>query len=382
MILHVVRNAFTNDARVLKETASVATALPESEHLWIAALKDDDGREYEQLDRSRTVWRVPLSTRKLPKDLLSQTLKYIEWVVRIVLRFCRQRPRIVHCHDLNALPVGVLLKLFCGSRVIYDAHELETERNGSHGVRKRLAKTAERLLIRNADHMITVSDSIADDYAARYDIKHPTVVRNIPISLPAESRERNVLREKIHVPDHETLFIYQGGLSAGRGIELLLDVFARTGPETHVVFMGNGPLKEVIQQASKRLTNVHYLPAVPPEQVLEHTCGADLGLSFIEDTCLNHRYSLPNKLFEYLKARLPVVVNDLPDQQSLVEHYGAGWIVDASDPTCLAKIALFLHDIPRDEIERKRLGAERAARDLDWDAEIEPVKRWYQAVVI
>jgi len=379
MILHIVLNEFTNDARVLNETESIVAAIPEEKELWVAALKGREISEYERIDNWRQVWRVPLVSRGLPKDLLSQTIKYIEWMFRIVVRFASKRPRIVHCHDLNALPVGVVLKVLCGSIVVYDAHELETERHGKRGIRKGLAKIIEKLLIPFVHYVITVSDSIARDYARRYKIRQPLVVRNIPKNVQLTVNDRKRLRRLVGIQEdsHEILvFLYQGGVSGGRGVERLLRVFQKVSSNRHIVFMGNGPLVKLVQAAAASHPNIHHIPAVPPDKVLLHTAGADVGIYLMEDTCLNHHYSLPNKLFEFIKAGIPVVINDLPEQRHLVERYDCGWVTSNDDH----KLAKMINKLSMQDICLKRKNAERAAAELDWEKEVSTLCDIYRAM--
>lgn len=89
---------------------------------------------------------------------------------------------LVHCHDLNTLPIGVAIKLFFNKKVkvVYDAHEYETETVYLKGVERILAKAFERISIRKVDAVITVSESIASAYRKLYNIKKPFLVKNYP----------------------------------------------------------------------------------------------------------------------------------------------------------------------------------------------------------
>lgn len=377
-ILHVVLNEFTNDTRILKETESITSCFHTNLVLFIAALKGANTSEYEILGKIREVWRIPLLTRRLPKDLLSQTVKYIEWILKILFKYYKFKPKIVHCHDLNTLPIGVLFKILCKSIIIYDAHELETERHGVKWIRKILNKIMERLLILFADHVITVSKSIAEDYARRYNIALPVIVRNIPNDMTIKNNKGNILREKININNKSTIiFIYQGGMTTGRGIEKLLYVFKKIDDTSkHIVFMGNGPLAVDIKEASVIYNNIHYIPAVSPSDVLYYTKGADVGVYLMDDVCLNHRYSLPNKLFEYIKAELPVIINNLPEQKMIVQYYNCGWVVDED-----INLIDFINTIDIKEIKTVKNNVKKAAKALHWDKEIEPVCKIYQKIV-
>src|SRR5690606_23408284 len=96
--LHIVRNSVLHDSRVLKETCSLQrSGLFESVH--IAGFEDGDLPEEEDLG-GRHLWRVALRTRSLPKDVLSQGIKYSEWTYRIIRRYGKQPLLVIHCNDL------------------------------------------------------------------------------------------------------------------------------------------------------------------------------------------------------------------------------------------------------------------------------------------
>src|SRR5262249_42597127 len=103
MNLHIVRNGVSHDSRGLKETRSLReSGLFAAVH--IAGFEQAGLSEHEDLG-GRTVWRVPLATRALPKDLLSQSIKYGEWRHRIVSAYERAPLTVIHCHDLE--PLGI-----------------------------------------------------------------------------------------------------------------------------------------------------------------------------------------------------------------------------------------------------------------------------------
>jgi glycosyltransferase involved in cell wall biosynthesis len=90
------------------------------------------------------------------------------------------------------------------------------------------------------------------------------------------------------------------------------------------VFMGYGELEELIKEYSKKYNNIYFHSAVSPDILLDYTSSADFGISMIEDTCLSYRYCLPNKLFEYIMAEIPVIVSNLYEMNRLVEKYNIG----------------------------------------------------------
>jgi len=90
--------------------------------------------------------------------------------------------------------------------------------------------------------------------------------------------------------------------------------------------MGYGELEETIKSFAMNHQNIYFYPAVSPDVLLDYTSSADFGISTIEDSCLSYRYCLPNKLFEYLMAEIPVIASNLPEMRKLVQDYGIGGI--------------------------------------------------------
>jgi glycosyltransferase involved in cell wall biosynthesis len=313
-VTSIVLNNFKNDSRVLKESISLQNA---GYKVQVVALHEDPLEEYEQV-QNISVHRVKLKSRRWSKQKAVQLLKYIELVYQVVKQY--QGSDILHCNDLNALPIGVFIKKFFNrdAKVVYDAHEYETELNNLKGTQKKLATWLERRLIKYVDSVITVSDAIANEYVKLYDIEKPVLVLNTPPYK--EIKKKNIFRETLGIKENQIIFLYQGGLSKGRGIEILLETFKTIDNENAViVFMGYGPLESLIQATSKEYKNIYFHEAVAPDILLDYTSSADFGFLFYENTCLNHYYCSPNKMFEYLMAEIPVIVSNLYEMKRLVE---------------------------------------------------------------
>ncbi len=350
--LHVVLNNFKNDTRVLKETKSIAQfGLFDS--IQIVALWEQGVDEHESLDPFRRVWRVPLRTRGLPKDLLSQFIKYLECLFRVFLAYRNKNVAVTHCHDLAALPFGLIFKLFCGSKIIYDAHEFETEQEENPGkLHYFLSVRAESFLVRFADKVICVSNSIAQEYAKRYKIPCPNLVLNCP---PYQSIEHNnIFRESLGILVDVKIYLYQGGLFAGRGIEQTIEAFKLLHDEKRaVVFMGYGPLENMIIDATRRYSNIYFHEAVNPDVLLKYTSSADYGMLFIPNSCLSYYYCLPNKVFEYIMAGLPLIISDLFEVSALVRNSHIGIVTKDITAKGIYDAILNSDQLDRTEVESK-----------------------------
>lgn len=172
-----------------------------------------------------------------------------------------------------------------------------------------------------------MSENIADWYCKEYEIGRPIVVKNAPKIFT--QKKTNYFREIFNIRNSSVIILYQGGLSSGRGVNLLLECFKkRESDEVVIVFMGFGEMEEEIKNISKIKNNIFFHPAVSPEIVLDYTSSADLGIHLIQNTCLNHYYCMPNKLFEYSMAGLPVIVSNMKEMRELVEKYDMGIVVE------------------------------------------------------
>lgn len=363
--LHIFLTMAKQESRFLREAASLLKS-GLCREVQLAAKWEPGLPEHEELEPGVKVWRVKLRTLGLPKSLPWQLLKHVEWKARILRHAREVRPNLLVAHSLGALSTAVACKRKTGAPLIYDAHELETERNGLNGFRQTLNRWVERRLIRECDGVMVVSDSIADWYVRTYRIPRPAVVRNIP-EVRGESSSPNprLWRDRFGIPADHLIFIYQGGLFRGRRIEQLLRVFAQASSDRHVVFMGYGELEPLVRAAAVRQPNIHYAAAVKPDQVLRHTAGADVGMVGVENVCLSYYFSLPNKLMEYLLAGLPALMPEYPEMVGVAQQTGCGWTVGESDSDWLAAV----NRVDWPAVRAGKLQARAAAGCFSWREE-------------
>ena len=330
-ILFILHNHFVNDARVLKEARSLVAA---GHEVTVRCLGDGVAPTLESYD-GIYLERKHVMPRDKHYSLLSKML-HIFWFMLKATRKARQFDA-VHCHDLAMLPVGVWVKYRYGKkhRLVYDCHEYETEVQRTKPWLKPISKVLERALIGAADAVICVSDSIAEDYARIYNIKKPYLVLNCPPLRRAEG-EHTHFRDHFGIPSEHTIFLYQGALIDGRGIPSVIQAFAETSrKDASLVVMGYGKHAQTAQEAAENHSNIYYHEAVPAANLLDYTASADVGLCFIEDVCLSYRYCLPNKLFEYQMAGLPVIASALPELTRVLTLNNTGILVPNQDVEAL-----------------------------------------------
>jgi len=324
--LHISLTEFLNESRVLKQVKTISS-FSKIEHIFIAALNKDKLQKEEKITDRILLKRFSLKTRGLSKSLFTQILKYFEFTVKVFFFYKKKNINIINIHTLALLPLGYLLKLIYGAKLIYDTHELETETNNLKGLRKKISKILEYLFIKKADHIFVVSENIAHWYEKTYNITRPTVLINAP--QVAHVKKTNYFKDTFHLRDDQIIVLYQGRLTDGRGVDILLETFKKsTNDKIVIIFMGYGEFEKEIQSISKSYNNIFFHKAVPSDVVLNYTASADVGVTLIQNNCLSHNFCMPNKLFEYAMVGLPVIVSNVTEMSEFVKKYQMGIVVE------------------------------------------------------
>lgn len=369
-VLMLVLNTFVNDARVSRQSQKVS----ELERVSIFARHEGSLPAKEQLG-AVSVIRHSVAVDKLQLKFV-RPLRYLELTIRFFWAALKLKPTVVHAHDLNALPIGYLIARFTGAKLIYDAHELWSEQEVQQSLPRYLrfiGRWFEKRYAKKSDLVITVSDSIARELKNRFDLSEIHVVRNLPsyVEHPV-SKTQSPLRQTLGIDCEDFVVLYQGGLSSGRGIEYLVEAFLTLqDPRLKLVILGNGALRNRLESMvpqSEIGGRIFFLPAVPHAELLDWTAGANVGVHPMEGTCLNHKLALPNKLFEYIQARLPVIVSDMPEMSALVEEEQIGLVFRDKDVSALADC---IERLANDPVLCTKLETEagRVANTFTWEEE-------------
>lgn len=366
---HIYPTTLTNESRMMKETTSIIE-LGLADHIEMVGVLGKGLEKEKVVDENRKIVRLNLLSVGT-KGKLGRFLFYAEAYVRYFFYLVNKRITVLNCHSLMMLPVAVIISKLKNTQLIYDTHELESERSGLAGFEKRVSKFIEKKLIKYCTSVVTVGPEITKWYKRTYGLERVYTVRNIPsINLTASFND-NILRDHFKIGSEQILFIYQGYFLKGRGIEILLAAFSELPPAYHVVFMGEGALQPEIEKAAASHENIHLQRTVPYEQILRYTSGCDIGISLFENTCLSHYYVLPNKLFEYIKSHLPILVSDFPEMQNVVQMFGCGWTVSPDKESvvkCISKI-------DKAQVTRAKKNAKEASYLLHWKNEEAELQR-------
>ncbi len=242
-------------------------------------------------------------------------------------------------HDLPMLPVAVEAKRRYGGKVLYDSHELFPDQLWTVK-ESRMWRNLEQRYIGTVDAVVTINPSIARDMEKRYGLGQVEVIHNAEWVSDGDPVRGQCFHKILSLSPEVRVVLYQGRLSFGRNLQTLVQAMVHVAdPTIHLVFLGDGPVRDRLLGEISRLgleSRVHMLKAVPQEVLLEYTASADLGVIPYQNTCLNHYYCTPNKLFEFIAAGLPIIATDLPEIARIIGDHQIGLVGDTGNPESLA----------------------------------------------
>ncbi|MGH8873858.1 MAG: glycosyltransferase family 4 protein [Acidimicrobiia bacterium] len=283
---------------------------------------------------------------------------------------------VYHCHDLNTLYVGHVCKRRTpGARLVYDSHELATERNRMGLWWRTWCRWNERRWLPSADALIVASPSwigaLRDKYGGVPD--QAVTVLNVPEWTDVEPIS---LRQALDIPADRSILVYQGSIQENRGIEPAVEAVMLL-EDAVLVVVGYGyhrPALEAMVRRRGLSERVRFFGPLPNRELLDYTASADLGMCNIVNSSLSYYTSLPNKLFEYIAAGLPVIGSDSPEIGRVVREEGVGEVADPVGPESLAAAARKILADP----EPYRQATRAAAAKYNWGVEQRKLLEVYQ----
>ena len=228
-------------------------------------------------------------------------------------------------------------------------------------------KNIEKHIFPKLKTIITVNDSIAKLFAEEYK-KEINVIRNVSLfrqEIPAVSPE------KLELPTNKKFIVLQGaGINIQRGAEEAVAAMQYI-EDAILLVIGGGDVLHILKNSVQQLhleQKVIFIPKMPIDKLFDYTRLAQIGLTLDKDTNINYRFSLPNKLFDYIQARIPVLASPLPELKKIIEQYQIGMMIENHDPKHIAeKIKMMLADDNQKKIWKENLNF--AASELCWENE-------------
>jgi glycosyltransferase involved in cell wall biosynthesis len=294
----------------------------------------------------------------------------------------RERADVYHFHDPELLPIGVLLKIFTRAKVIYDVHEdvpeqILTKHWIPRLLRRPLARVFnafEKLLARALDAVVVATEGIAEKFAQL----KPIVIHNYPDlgMLPNPSTRHGEGKEKV--------LVYVGGISKIRGAIEMVQALEYLNPawDIRLDLIGKFEPPELEQelQGLPGYRRVRFLGWLPWSAAWKHAQITFAGLVLFHPAP-NHTNSLPNKLFEYMAAGLPVVASNFPLWKEIVEGNRCGITVDPLDPKAIAQAIEYLLTHPEEARQMGENGRRAVVEQYNWEQEKGKLFKLYEKLL-
>ncbi|MES2593009.1 MAG: glycosyltransferase [Bacteroidota bacterium] len=307
-------------------------------------------------------------------------LFYAEYQVRLFIFLLFHKSDLLVSNDLDTLLPNYLISKLKSNHLVYDTHELfcEVPELQNNPTKKKIWKRIEQWIFPRLKYVFTVNSSIAKIYSEEYKVSLK-VVRNIPLlatrtTIPIKSRE------DLNLPLDKKIIVLQGaGINIDRGAEEAVQAMHYI-QNAVLLIIGSGDVMDKLQQMVHDLElsdKVKFIGKIPFEKLIQYTQLADIGLTLDKDTNINYRYSLPNKLFDYIHAGVPVLSSNLVEIQNIITKYSIGDCIENHDPRHIAdKLNYILHDSKTLEIWKKN--SKIAATELNWENEEQQLVAVYQ----
>jgi len=322
------------------------------------------------LERSYRTVRMRLLFTKGP-------LFYAEYNIRLFLYLLFRKADIHVANDLDTLLANYLASFFRNRKLVYDSHEYFT--GVPEIINRPFVKACweriEKWIFPKLKVVYTVNESIAKLYQDQYG-KEIKVIRNVSKRLDQKTIKT---REELGLPQDKNIIILQGaGINIDRGAEEAVQAMQYVDNSLFLI-IGSGDVIEILKEMVTELNlngKVSFLGKLPFNEMMQYTQVVDLGLTLDKDTNINYRYSLPNKVFDYIQAGIPVLTSNLVELANIVNLYGIGDIVESHEPRVIAKKMTEMLDGAKKEIWKENLKV--AAEELCWENESLKLKEIYR----
>lgn len=300
-------------------------------------------------------------------------LFYAEFNIRLFFFLLLKKYDCILANDLDTLPACFFISKLKKTPLVFDSHELFSEGPELQGRKfvQSFWRKLEDFFLPKIKKSYTVSQSIADFYHKKYQ-NNMGVIRNIPL------KNQVYISEEVSFPTQKKTILYQGVLNPGRGIKPMIEAL-KFIENLDLIIIGYGKVEDELKQFVKdrNMENrVFFLGRISREKLLNYTQKATIGMVLEEPLGLSFQYSLPNKLFDYIHAQIPIIAGNLIEISTIINEYKVGVIVDSYDPKA---IAAAIKDLLNDENKMQVIKQNQlmASEVLNWEIEQQKLDSYF-----
>lgn len=298
--------------------------------------------------------------------------------INLLLRADKQT--ILLANDLDSLLPFYLVSKIKNLPLVFDSHEIYSELPSlrNRPKTKKVWKTLERFLLPRMKYFYTVSNGYGKWFEKEYGVK-PEIIRNVPHLQKLKDKENFIFFELPRIPQGYKIVLYQGALNISRGLEYMIKAMQHVD---NCIFWiaGDGPIRKDLEQLVSDLglnEKIYFLGNVPPKVLKTITPLAEVGISLEQDLGISYKYALPNKVFDYFQARVPILSTYLPEIKATIEKYKAGRIIEKHDEIHIAEqLKLLLEEGKKSYHENLT----KAAMECCWENEEPKLKAIFEQI--
>ena len=291
----------------------------------------------------------------------------------------KENTDIYHAHDLDGLLCAFPAALLRRKILVYDSHELWSDTYPFGNLRgiQWLLGPLEKFLMMKVRAGITVNDSIAKFLRKKYQ-KNFISLRNIPDSFLLRKAKTDLKK----LFPHQKIVLHLGAADEGRGMEQMIEAAKYFSQDMVLVFLGGGKTEKQAQEIVLKYNlrdRVHFLPPIPPAEIISTIKSADLGLALTQNLSKSYYYSLPNKLFQYIAANIPILGSNFPEYRKIIIQNKIGEVADPSKPELIARETIKMLTKENQKKYRHNL-ASLAKTRYNWNIEKEKLFQFYNKI--
>ncbi len=231
--------------------------------------------------------------------------------------------------EFYSLFIASILKKRCSASLVYDSREIYSALGSlaNNFVKQKIITAIEAHLIKYVNKVI-VTGELDKEYLAKQFGSHLEyfLIMNLPFFK--QQIKSNTLRKMFNIDSNVKIILYQGWLLDGRGISTLLQVMKNI-KNYALIIMGDGEQKNKFKMLASQINknNIFFLDAVPYDELHLYTCSADIGTALFEPISASYNLALPNKLFEYAMAEIPIIATNLPAIKNIHQQFDFGKLI-------------------------------------------------------
>lgn len=294
---------------------------------------------------------------------------YLFFNIRLFFVLLFNKADVLWANDLDTLLPNYLVSKIKGIKLIYDSHEIfcEVPELQNNPTKKRIWEKLESWIVPKLFYCITVNDSIANYFKNKYNTDF-VAVRNIP-SYNTLTKVKT--RNELNLPIDKKIIILQGaGINVQRGAEELVEAFQFLNEDYLLLIIGSGDVIGKLKENANKFqlqSKIKFFDKIPASELRHYTANSDLGVTIDKDTNLNYHFSLPNKVFDYLHAGIPILATKLPEIETIINRYNVGFFIENHNPEHIAYV--IKTSLNSESYNTLRHNTSKAANENNWEIE-------------